>query len=436
MYKRQKGQYPRYSNFLDNHIEYFADVDGMQVYFTKEGLTYRYDETIKQDETTLKKLEADGEENEHSFKTLPHFIHMDWEGANPNVEIITEDKVSYYFTYGSFEDKNLAGIKAFGFKKIIYKNLYPNIDLEYIFPKDSSGVKYSLIVHPGGNISDIKMRYKNAENILLLANGNLKIETAFGDFVDHAPITFYADNQQKIASAFSQTNNTISFSVALTNRATYSGDIIIDPWTTNPTYTGFNSAYDVNFDLKGNVYTHGSYSPYKVAKFNSSGVLQWIFNAALGDVFLTRITYGDFAVDENSGSIYVTEGFNDNGSGARILKINNGGIQVATFPGTSSFQEMWRAEYNRCINKIVIAGGGHVATQAAVLDTTLASLTSVNVLSTGEIHHDMALLAVDNVSNNCYMATSRSGTYPGTDDNVIIKCPIPCLLYTSPSPRD
>ena len=39
-----------------------------------------------------------------------------------------------------------------------------------------------------------------------------------------------------------------------------------------------------------------------------------------------------------------------------ILKVNTAGVQIGSFGGNPAFQEMWRAEYNRCINKIVIAG--------------------------------------------------------------------------------
>ena len=73
------------------------------------------------------------------------------------------------------------------FKKIIYRNLYPDIDVEYVFhPED--GIKYSLILHPGADISKVKMICSNP--LLQIENGDLQIHTKFGNITDHAPVTF------------------------------------------------------------------------------------------------------------------------------------------------------------------------------------------------------------------------------------------------------
>ena len=59
---------------------------------------------------------------------------MLWQNANTNVTIetteVTSDYHNYYFKQADGEYKNVSNIK--GFKKITYKNLYPNIDVEYV----------------------------------------------------------------------------------------------------------------------------------------------------------------------------------------------------------------------------------------------------------------------------------------------------------------
>ena len=57
---------------------------------------------------------------------------MKWEGSNPNTIIEVTDPTENYYTFG---EKGYENVKAKGFKKLTYKNLYPNIDVEYIIPE-------------------------------------------------------------------------------------------------------------------------------------------------------------------------------------------------------------------------------------------------------------------------------------------------------------
>jgi hypothetical protein len=77
---------------------------------------------------------------------------MTWLNANYNAQVIAEGMVQNYFTYPADNTPNATTIIANAYEKITYKNLYPNIDVEYIIPKDKDGIKYSLILHPGADL--------------------------------------------------------------------------------------------------------------------------------------------------------------------------------------------------------------------------------------------------------------------------------------------
>ncbi|HXP53000.1 MAG TPA: hypothetical protein VN922_23855, partial [Bacteroidia bacterium] len=122
-----------------------------------------------------------------------------------------------------------------------------------------------------------------------------------------------------------------------------------------------------------------------------------------------RTAWGDFAVDKNSGVMYVVEAFNLNGAWAE--KVNPSGVGLGTYGGTNSFREMWRAEFNTCANQIAIGGGGTnggVNAQVAVLDTTMGSLTPQNPLGDNGPGHDVVGLAMDPTGSVCYMAVCKS----------------------------
>src|SRR4029077_19683663 len=100
------------------------------------------------------------------------------EGSNPNVELQAKDEVSFYYCYGDAKNPEHT-IVANAFRKVLYKNLYQGIDVEYSFPENKFGIEYALIVHPGADLSKVKLLYKGADGITTDATGNVKIETSF-----------------------------------------------------------------------------------------------------------------------------------------------------------------------------------------------------------------------------------------------------------------
>ena len=406
-------------------VRFGAAREGVQMYFTTGGITYRHDAYAPMKEREIKAAEKGRaphaetaeekeEERERWTKAVPAFLSLEWLNADPSAEFLAQDPASFYHTYG-----DAPAIKAQAYRKLVCKSIYPNIDVEYFLPSDSGGLKYSLILHPGADPSLIKLRYRHAKAISIDREGNLQIKSAFGKLIDHAPLTFYSATKTPVRSAFVLHGNTVSFQLDAYDPTQ---ELIIDPWTTVPTFTGYNAAYDVNYDLNGNVYVYGSASPFQLMKLDNSGAIQWIFNAT----GMNGNIYGDFAVDELSGTSYIMEGWSF--AGVKVYKVTTFGVSAGTLPANINLNEMWRAEFNQCVGEIVIAAGGTGANvQAYTLDTNLTTLTQANVLSATNAFHDMVLLALDNTNNFCYMATATSTFAPANFDNVLVKCPLPAL---------
>jgi len=401
---------------------------GVEIYFTAHGLTYRHVQAqhLSEDEREGKgkmqseeksaSLKAD-EERKKISGSIPYYLHMDWVGANSNAQLIAEDVISNYFTYGY---SGASTIKASAFRKIIYKNLYPSIDVEYSFPVGKEGIKYTLILHPGADASVIRMRYSDENKSEIDGDGNIAIRTPFGNIVDHAPISFYANslNGLSISSSFALINNVVFFN--LSNYDT-SRTIIIDPWTSVPVFSGTTEAYDLDYDYDGNVYVYGGDYPYRLIKYDSTGTVLWTYTTPFSASYNM---VGDFTVDKSSGSVYICEGFNN--YNPQVEKVNSAGTGVATLTGNSSFDEFWKIKYSECIHKLIIAGGGvYDPNQAAILDTNLSAITIVNVLSAYYSYHDMSLLALDN-NGYAYMATNKSCCliFGLAYDNMLLKLPL------------
>ncbi|HWY99049.1 MAG TPA: hypothetical protein VNY36_08195, partial [Bacteroidia bacterium] len=351
LFIENKGQFDSdISTYTDSKILYQARLGDVNAYFTATGIIYRYNKYPK-----LEKNEKEGEEN---VKPETHYLSATWGGANSKVTLDAKDEQGYYYTYSI----GSATVKANIFKKITYRYIYPGIDIEYVFPEDNKqGLKYSVIVHPGADLSKVKLVYGSNNGIKINANGEVKVASDIGEITDHAPVSFY-ESGGKVNSVYILNGNEESFKINGTYDNTQT--LIVDPWTTNPNFTGFeNLAYDVDYDQYGNVYACGSINPYQLTKFNALGVQQWTYNSPIGGM------YGDFCVDKVTGTCYCVRGYGI--TGPEVVKVNTNGILLASFTSISSLEEMWRVIYNPCTHQIVIGGGGTNSpnTQTAMLDT-------------------------------------------------------------------
>jgi gliding motility-associated-like protein len=411
---------------IDKTVLYYTDKGKVQLFYNLNSITFRYD-SISFGKPGKDDKDADDNKN---TKVEGMLMTMSWEGANPNPKVEVQNPLSNYYTYSNPSDKTgKTGIVAHAWSKLIYHNLYDGIDLEFYYPRDKGGVEYDVIVHPGADISNFKMKYNGAR--VKLSDNNIIITSPFGTFTDHAPTSVNA-NGINVSAAFKVSDNIVSFNVGSYDKSQF---LTIDPWTTSTAFIGSNSAYDLGFDNLGNVYVNGggNLSNYQVQKYNNTGVLKWTYTTTPftgSDAGYYDI--GGLAVDRRNGATYITEGFNI--SGANALKLDSSGIVTAHFFGSTNLLEAWGLKLDYCHNLLVIAGGNiNVTNQAATLDTALTTLNPVNILGASDYYHDISLMALDGLGN-AYMATSVNvfGAY----NNQMMRLPLPSLSPTAYSVYD
>ncbi|HXH20198.1 MAG TPA: hypothetical protein VNJ07_14065, partial [Chitinophagales bacterium] len=333
-------------------VLYGVDWGAAQIYFTRTGLTYRFEkgrfgaeeERGGDRKFTAGKSPADSE-------TETDLVQLQWLNANSDAVLLALDETEDYFSYTIVkggEAKNINHIRAY--KKLLYKELYPNIDVEYAF-HTAWGVKYKIILHPGADVSQVKMRFKRAndsivsgDGIFLDQDGNLHIRTILGDIIDYAPITAYqaADNSV-IPSEFILSGNEVSFSLKNYNSTQ---TVIIDPWTVTPNLPNVNKVYYIKADTSGSAYIYGGDTPYRLQKYNSAGALQWTYNTPWS---AANEWFGGLEVDP-AGNSYLTSG-----TGVAISKVNTaGGLVWSNSPG--NFYEYWDPAFNCDYTQLIVGG--------------------------------------------------------------------------------
>ncbi|MBL0051918.1 MAG: hypothetical protein IPP29_10635 [Bacteroidetes bacterium] len=396
----------------------------MPVLFTSKGLIYLHRKSIgpsreemEKEEHARRQKHAENELEEQ--KNIDRAISLMWLNSNANVEIAVEGKSDAYYTYGFLNEK------AYGYKQITYKNLYTGIDLVYTFTNANKiGFEYSLKVKPNADLSLVKIKFGgDVLKIKTDSEGNLILRTSAGSTIHSIPVSYYGQDiieaksiTTKVESAFEINKNTVSFSFPGSYDKAKS--LIVDPFvssTANLTGIGSNAgiAKDVDFDYAGNVYVTGGGNgqSYKLAKFNSAGVLQWTFNGVLTiPAWTFGMYYGGWVVDKTNGNIYLGQGFAPSG-GHRVVRINTTGVYdnyITT--ANSNFLENWKMYWN-CNNgnpQLLIAGGGTNSNNNFALcsppSTFISPLNVTGIAYAGSTGwaQDIADVIIDPSTNSLY----------------------------------
>jgi len=211
------GQYGKTMAGYENMgtIKYGYEGLGMPVLFTPKGLIYLQRKVTGLTHRQEEKLEKQGlpeEEIERQKNVTDRVIAMEWMNANPAMQMITEDKTTAYHTYGTLNGK------AYGYRKIIYKNIYPGIDIICNFnDNEKAGFEYTLIAQPGADLSVVQMSYGgDVKNIKTDSKGNLVINSDIDGIAQTIPVSYYGDrliNQSTsdVKTVFKIDNNQVSF---------------------------------------------------------------------------------------------------------------------------------------------------------------------------------------------------------------------------------
>lgn len=212
-----KGQIIDQNSNPNPEVKYLFNSPGLNVQIKSNGFSYDVYEIEKK---ALKKKEKQGlksitnqnsnklKSQEYQYKSKFHRVDIDLINSNKNIEIIAEGKSSDYENYYNLAYKPEGVERVHRYQRVIYKNVYNNVDLVFFKPEDSTKtVEYNFLVHPGGKISDIKMKFEGAKT--KLKNGKLAMALRFGEMQENIPNSWieHANSKQTINVGFKDLGN-------------------------------------------------------------------------------------------------------------------------------------------------------------------------------------------------------------------------------------
>jgi gliding motility-associated-like protein len=277
-------------------IRFQLTANGLSIFIGKGNLHYQWNEIEQHQDAASKHAQGITDTPRALPKINSYRLDVTLLGANQQAAIHTEDvlpDVDVFYTNA------LAGVRAHAYRKITFRDIYPNID--WVFYCKGEVVKYDFVVHPGGKVSDIRMRYDGAKEIAI-KNGALVVATPMGSITEQKPYSYTAENGLMVPSGFKLNNNTISF-----DAGDYSGTLVIDPelrleWSTyyggagtesgqyiRESQQGFQAyGQTVITDNKGTVYMSGT--TQSADNIATTGTHQHILSAVGNNAYLVKFT--------------------------------------------------------------------------------------------------------------------------------------------------
>ena len=426
------GQYGKAMAGFENmgNIQYGYEGLGMPVLFTSKGLIHlqrQIKHISHEEEERLEKQGLAEEDIERKKSITDRTITMEWIGANPDVKIITADKNPDYHTYGQLHDK------ASAYRKLIYKNIYPGIDIVYTLGQQvKAGFEYSLVVNAGADLSVVRMKYDgDVKSIRTNNKGNLVVHSDINGVEESVPVSYYSDQllnskAGEIKTGFKIDGNEISFSFP--QDYDHNKVMVIDPFvssTANLTGANAGKAKDVDFDYAGNIYVSGGgdgINAYNLSKYNANGVLQWTFAGVLTiPAWNFGPYFGGWVVDKTTGNIYLGQGF-DFTTGFIVIRLSTTGLyDNYVTAGNPNFREDWKMIWN-CNNgspQIIVAGGGTNSNiNLGILAPPSVIPSAANITGIPSIaFQDMADMVIDPLTNSMYTIYA-SGSVPTLNNSI------------------
>lgn len=397
-----KGQVTDQHHQPRTDIDFKLNAPGMSIFIGDGEIHYQWARSqTSPTKITERKLDEerlmDGQDrtyvSDHQDTVTTYRLDVELIGANKKAKVVAEEQQAFYERYYTMETGE-EGLVTHSFRRITYRNIYPNIDW-VLYLKDNQ-LKYDFVVRAGGNVADIKLKYKGATS-LNLKNGALTATSPFGSVTEAPPYSYEAETKRAITSQYHLQGEVLSFTAG-----SYNGILVIDPvldWATyygGPIGTlGSDRIESMATDAMQNIYCYGTTENTSnivtagafqttiingrggyLVKFSTAGVRQWAtyYNGIHLAYSHSSITCDAMNNIYIGGAVSAANAVNMTTAGC-YQSTFGGGLRdafVAKFNGTG--QRLWSTYYGGsdadATHSIAVDGAGNVVMSGQTTSTT------------------------------------------------------------------
>jgi hypothetical protein len=396
------GKFPLYFIFnkgqVNQKAQFYAKASRYTLWLTKEGLVF--------DSVKKKPVKAEAKEKFHISRHLSEHSKYDRDvsrlmfiGANKEPEIVPVKETALKVNYFKGNDRSKWNCDVPTSQAVLYKNLYKNIDLKvYGIEKQ---IEYDWIIKPGGNPEDIIVEYKNVKGTRIDEEGNLLIETDFGELIHKRPVSYQQKDNIKyeVNAEFKKIKeHTYGFEVGKYDK---NRTLIIDPvvlaYSSYLGGEGGDYGIGIAVDNSSNAYVTGytfstgfpTLNPYQI-------------DQGFVDVFVTKIDTTKKGISSLVYSSYLGGGDYDTGTGVAVD--NNGHAYVTGYTHSDDFPTLNPYQTDQGLADVFVTK----------IDTTKSGISSL-IYSTylGGTKREMARGIAADSSGHAYVAgVTHSDNFP------------------------
>ncbi len=192
-----------------------------------------------------------------------HLVRAMFVGSNLMATAMPFGRTEEYWNFYLGNDPSRWASHAFGYKGLLYDDLYTGIDLKIY--SSGENVKYDYLVAPYADPSQIAVRYEGAESIAV-ENGNLYIHTTLGDIIEKRPVAwqFIDGVKNEVEVSYHLDKDLVTFCFPRGYDPCY--ELTIDPLLIFSTYSGSTA------DNWGSTATPGEHGNLYSAGVTSQGL--------------------------------------------------------------------------------------------------------------------------------------------------------------------
>lgn len=233
-----------------------------------------------------------------------HAYRVKFLGGASSPQVIADKPLPSYNNYFLGNDPSKWASRCKIYQGITIKDIYPNVDVRYY--SGDGAVKYDLIVHPGGDLSKIALKYEGAEG-LEVKGKELHIKTSVGELRELDPYSYQYNHlgRVKLNAKYTVKDNVVRFDVKGYDPTT---TLVIDPDLIFCSFSGstvdnwgFTATYGPDGSMYGGGIVFGSGFPVSV------GATQTNYGGGNGGCFESGFDMGVIKLSSDGKSrVYAT----------------------------------------------------------------------------------------------------------------------------------
>lgn len=283
-----KGQIIDQHNLPNTDVLYLYNGTGLHVQLKRNGFSYERIQLEKRDAGAAEQS-MPFEQPLSSYTNHVHRVDISFEQSAP-ADITAEEPSADHLHYYTAGGPSNGTLFVRHFRKVVYRNVYPFIDVEFVL--NEGQFKYNFIVRPGGNVNQIRMLMKGANQTALTSDGQIRIVTDFGEIMESIPYSYQGDgkNAVKVHASFIRLGENL-YGISTADFDQHK-QLVIDPL---PWVTYFGGSADDNFnkvcaDLSGNIIGTGNTN--SVTHIATAGSFRDTFSGGAMDAFVVKYDSG------------------------------------------------------------------------------------------------------------------------------------------------